>query len=140
MCKIACLRTEQAQLSRSLEKERQRASENRQEYLAAMEEAATHEGRAKQLEDEIRELRSKHKHQLQEELTHRELLEKVPFNFLIPSPWPFQTLHIYSTFFWGRHMQDDPFPPRLLVVCFLDALAHVLGIECLIGLALAMAF
>ncbi|CAA6671613.1 unnamed protein product [Spirodela intermedia] len=73
---IACLRTEQAQLSRSLEKERQRASESRQEYLAAVEEAATHEGRAKQLEDEIRELRSKHKQQLQEELVHRELLEK----------------------------------------------------------------
>ncbi|KAG1346719.1 golgin candidate 5 [Cocos nucifera] len=73
---ITCLRTEQTQLSRSLEKERQRASESRQEYLAAMEEAATQEGRAKQLEDEIKELRSKHKKELQEAMTHRELLEK----------------------------------------------------------------
>ncbi|XP_077219285.1 golgin Putative 5 [Tasmannia lanceolata] len=73
---VSCLRAEQTQLSRSLEKERQRASENRQEYLAAMEAAATHEGRAKQLEDEIRELRSKHKHELQQELTHNELLEQ----------------------------------------------------------------
>ncbi|XP_073108900.1 golgin candidate 5 isoform X2 [Elaeis guineensis] len=73
---ITCLRTEQTQLSRSLEKERQRASESRQEYLAAMEEAATQEGRAKQLEDEIKELRSKHKKELQEAVTHRELLEK----------------------------------------------------------------
>ncbi|XP_058112212.1 golgin candidate 5 [Magnolia sinica] len=73
---ITCLRTEQTQLSRSLEKERQRASENRQEYLAVLEAAATHEGRAKQLEDEIKELRSKHKHELQQELTQRELLEE----------------------------------------------------------------
>lgn len=64
-------------MSRSLEKERQRASENRQEYLAAMEAAATHEGRAQQLEDEIKELRSKHKQELQQEITHRELVEKV---------------------------------------------------------------
>ncbi|XP_008789324.2 golgin candidate 5 isoform X2 [Phoenix dactylifera] len=73
---ITCLRTEQTQLSRSLEKERQRASESRQEYLAAVEEAATQEGRAKQLEDEIKELRSKHKKELQDEVTHKELLEK----------------------------------------------------------------
>ncbi|KAJ6792382.1 putative golgin candidate 5 isoform X1 [Iris pallida] len=73
---IACLRTEQTQLSRSLEKERQRASESRQEYLAAMEEAATQEGRCKQLEDEIKNLRSKHKHELLEEITKFELLEK----------------------------------------------------------------
>uniref|UniRef100_A0A1D1XX67 Golgin candidate 5 n=1 Tax=Anthurium amnicola TaxID=1678845 RepID=A0A1D1XX67_9ARAE len=73
---IACLRTEQAQLSRSLEKERQRASESRQEYLAAMEEVATHEGRARQLQDEIRELRNKHKEQLQEGMAQREVLEK----------------------------------------------------------------
>ncbi|KAJ3670842.1 hypothetical protein LUZ60_008268 [Juncus effusus] len=73
---ITCLRTEQTQLSRSLEKERQRASESRQEYLAAKEEAATQEGRAKQLDDEIRELRSKHKKEVQELGTHRELLEK----------------------------------------------------------------
>lgn len=73
---IACLRTEQTQLSRSLEKERQRASESRQEYLAAMEEAATQEGRAKQLDDEIKELRSKHKQMLLGEITKSELLEK----------------------------------------------------------------
>ncbi|ONK69066.1 uncharacterized protein A4U43_C05F18930 [Asparagus officinalis] len=73
---IACLRTEQTQLSRSLEKERQRASESRQEYLATMEEAATQEGRAKQLEDEIKDLRSKHKRVLQEEMAKTELLEK----------------------------------------------------------------
>lgn len=73
---ISCIRAEQTQLSRSLEKERQRASESRQEYLAAMEEAATQEGRAKQLEDEIKEIRSKHKKELQDEMVHRELLEK----------------------------------------------------------------
>jgi hypothetical protein len=65
-----------------LEKERQRASESRQEYLAIKEETATQEGRAKQLEDEMRELRAKHKKELQEVATHRELLEKVfIFNF-----------------------------------------------------------
>ncbi|RZS24487.1 hypothetical protein BHM03_00057561 [Ensete ventricosum] len=74
---ISCIRAEQTQLSRSLEKERQRASESRQEYLVAMEEAATQEGRAKQLEDEIKEIRSKHKKELQDEVIHRELLEKV---------------------------------------------------------------
>ncbi|XP_064961088.1 golgin candidate 5-like [Musa acuminata AAA Group] len=73
---ISCIRAEQTQLSRSLEKERQRASESRQEYLAAMEEAATQEGRAKQLEDEIKEIRSKHRKELQDEVVHRELLEK----------------------------------------------------------------
>ncbi|XP_042417236.1 golgin candidate 5-like isoform X2 [Zingiber officinale] len=73
---IACIRTEQTQLSKSLEKERQRASESRQEYLAAMEEAATQEGRAKQFEEELKEIRSKHKRELQDEVVHRELLEK----------------------------------------------------------------
>ncbi|KAK1314880.1 Golgin candidate 5 [Acorus calamus] len=73
---ISCLRAEQTQLSRTLEKERQRASESRQEYLAAKEEAATQEGRARQLEDEIKELRSKQKQELQKEKEHRELLEK----------------------------------------------------------------
>lgn len=68
-------------MSRSLEKERQRASESRQEYLAIKEEAATQEGRAKQLEEEIRELRAKQKKELQEVATHRELLEKVVFPF-----------------------------------------------------------
>ncbi|KVH97984.1 TATA element modulatory factor 1 DNA binding, partial [Cynara cardunculus var. scolymus] len=40
---ISCLRAEQTQLTRSLEKERQKAAENRQEYLALKEEADTHE-------------------------------------------------------------------------------------------------
>ncbi|KAF8388964.1 hypothetical protein HHK36_025648 [Tetracentron sinense] len=73
---ISCLRAEQTQLSRSLEKERQRAAENRQEYLAAKEEADTLEGRANQLEEEIRELRRKHKQELQDALAHRELLQQ----------------------------------------------------------------
>ncbi|XP_062180387.1 golgin candidate 5-like [Phragmites australis] len=73
---ITILRTEQTQLSRSLEKERQRASESRQEYLAIKEEAAIQEGRAKQLEEEIKELRARHKNELQEAGEHRELLEK----------------------------------------------------------------
>ncbi|GMI91822.1 golgin candidate 5 [Hibiscus trionum] len=73
---ISCLRAEQTQLSRSLEKERQRAAENRQEYLAAKEEADTQEGRANQLEEEIRELRRKHKQELQDALVHRELLQQ----------------------------------------------------------------
>ena len=74
---ISCLRAEQTQLSRSLEKERQRAAENRQEYLAAKEEADTQEGRANQLEEEIKELRRKHKQELQDALMHRELLQQV---------------------------------------------------------------
>jgi hypothetical protein len=73
---ISCLRTEQTQLSRSLEKERQRAAENRQEYLALKEEADTHEGHVKQLEDEIKELKRKNKQELQQALTHRELLQQ----------------------------------------------------------------
>ncbi|KAF6997528.1 hypothetical protein CFC21_013741 [Triticum aestivum] len=72
---ITILRTEQTQLSRSLEKERQRASESRQEYLANKEEAALQEGRAKQLEEEIKELRARHKKELQEAAEHRALLE-----------------------------------------------------------------
>ncbi|KAK9022604.1 hypothetical protein V6N11_002853 [Hibiscus sabdariffa] len=68
--------SEQTQLSRSLEKQRQRAAENRQEYLAAKEEADTQEGRANQLEEEIRELRRKHKQELQDALVHRELLQQ----------------------------------------------------------------
>lgn len=64
-------------MSRSLEKERQRASESRQEYLAIKEEAATQEGRAKQLEHEIKELRTQHKKELQEATGSKELLEKV---------------------------------------------------------------
>ncbi|CAM0953938.1 unnamed protein product [Alopecurus aequalis] len=72
---ITILRTEQTQLSRSLEKERQRASESRQEYLAIKEEAAIQEGRAKQLEEEIKELRARHRKELQEAAEHRGLLE-----------------------------------------------------------------
>ena len=68
---------EQTQLTRSLEKERQRAAENRQEYLALKEEADTHEGHVNQLEEEIKELRRKHKKELQEALTHQELLRQV---------------------------------------------------------------
>ncbi|EOY26818.1 Golgin candidate 5 isoform 3 [Theobroma cacao] len=73
---ISCLRAEQTQLSKSIEKERQRAAENRQEYLAAKEEADTQEGRANQLEEEIRELRRKHKQELHDALVHRELLQQ----------------------------------------------------------------
>ncbi|KAJ0007708.1 hypothetical protein Pint_29735 [Pistacia integerrima] len=73
---ISCLRAEQTQLSKSLEKERQRAAENRQEYLAAKEEADTQAGRASQLEEEIKELRRKHKQELQDALMHRELLQQ----------------------------------------------------------------
>ncbi|CAI8583936.1 unnamed protein product [Vicia faba] len=73
---ISCLRAEQTQLSRTLEKERQRAAESRQEYLAAKEEADTQEGRARQLEEEIRDLRQKHKHELHEALMHRERLQQ----------------------------------------------------------------
>ncbi|XWS20265.1 hypothetical protein CRYUN_Cryun31cG0085800 [Craigia yunnanensis] len=73
---ISCLRAEQTHLSRSLEKERQRAAENRQEYLAAKEEADTQEGRANQLEEEIRDLRRKRKQELQGALVHQELLQQ----------------------------------------------------------------
>ncbi|KAJ6704328.1 GOLGIN CANDIDATE 5 [Salix viminalis] len=73
---ISCLRAEQTQLSRSLEKERQRAAENRQEYLAAKEEADTQEGRANQLEGQIKELRQKHKEELHDALVHQELLQQ----------------------------------------------------------------
>ncbi|KAK8939973.1 Golgin candidate 5 [Platanthera guangdongensis] len=73
---ITFLRTELGQLSRTLEKERQRSAENRQEYLIAKEEAATQEGRAHQFEDEIKELKSKHKKEVEEEIAHRQLLEK----------------------------------------------------------------
>lgn len=73
---VSCHRAEQAQLARSLEKERQRAAENRQEYLAALETAASQGGRAKQLEEEIREIRNQHKREMVEEMARRELLEK----------------------------------------------------------------
>ncbi|XP_061359330.1 golgin candidate 5 [Gastrolobium bilobum] len=73
---ISCLRAEQTQLSRTLEKERQRAAESRQEYLAAKEEADTQEGRVRQLEEEIRDIRQKYKQELHEALMHRELLQQ----------------------------------------------------------------
>lgn len=73
---ISCLRAEQTQLTRSLDKERQRAAENRQEYLALKEEAETNEGRVNQFEEEIKELRRKHKQEIQEALTHQELLRQ----------------------------------------------------------------
>ncbi|WVZ00637.1 hypothetical protein V8G54_026706 [Vigna mungo] len=73
---ISCLRAEQTQLSRTLEKERQRAAESRQEYLAAKEEADTQEGRVRQLEEEIRDIRQKYKQELQEALIHREHLQQ----------------------------------------------------------------
>ncbi|KAK9123320.1 hypothetical protein Sjap_012922 [Stephania japonica] len=73
---VSCLRAEQTQLSRSLEKERQRASENKQEYLAAQEAVATLEVRAKQFDEEMRELKRKHKQELQELMTQKELLHQ----------------------------------------------------------------
>ncbi|KAK9169681.1 hypothetical protein Syun_001821 [Stephania yunnanensis] len=73
---VSCLRAEQIQLSRSLEKERQRASENKQEYLAAQEAVATLEVRAKQFDEEMRELKRKHKQELQELMTQKELLQQ----------------------------------------------------------------
>ncbi|KAL0415217.1 UNVERIFIED_CONTAM: Golgin candidate 5 [Sesamum latifolium] len=73
---ISCLRAEQTQLTKSLEKERQRAAENRQEYLALKEEADTQEGRVNQLEEEIRELKRKHKEELHEARIHQELLQQ----------------------------------------------------------------
>ncbi|XP_023738966.3 golgin candidate 5 [Lactuca sativa] len=73
---ISCLRSEQTQLTRSLEKERQRASESRQEYLVLKEEADTHNCHASQLEEEMRLLKKKHKRELQEALTQRELLQQ----------------------------------------------------------------
>ncbi|KAH6781393.1 golgin putative 5 [Perilla frutescens var. frutescens] len=73
---ISCLRAEQTQLSRSLEKERHRAAEHRQEYLALKEEADTNESRANQLEEELKDLRRKHKEELHEALMHQELLQQ----------------------------------------------------------------
>jgi hypothetical protein len=73
---LSCLRAEQSQLSRSLEKERQRASESRQEYLAATEAAATQEGRARQLEEEIAAMKRQYRHDIKEEKARREALEQ----------------------------------------------------------------
>ncbi|KAF6134165.1 hypothetical protein GIB67_013562 [Kingdonia uniflora] len=77
---VSCLRAELTQLSRSLEKERQRASENRQEYLAAQEAVASHEIRVNQLEVEIRELKKRHKQELQDIMAQKELLQQCPVN------------------------------------------------------------
>ncbi|EPS69979.1 hypothetical protein M569_04783, partial [Genlisea aurea] len=73
---ISCLRAEQTQLTRSLEKERQRAAENRHEYLALKEVAETHESNANQLENEISELRKKHRDELREMRTNQEQLQQ----------------------------------------------------------------
>ncbi|KAG6388398.1 hypothetical protein SASPL_149823 [Salvia splendens] len=73
---ISCLRAEQTQLTRSLEKERHKAAEHRQEYLALKEEADTNESRANQLEEELKELRRKHKEELHDALMHQELLQQ----------------------------------------------------------------
>ncbi|KAJ0436601.1 hypothetical protein HanHA300_Chr16g0592571 [Helianthus annuus] len=76
---ISCLKTEQTQLSKSLEKERQRASESRQDYLALKEEADTHKGHVHQLEEEMKKLKRKHKLEMQETLTQHNLLQQVSF-------------------------------------------------------------
>ncbi|KAM3232800.1 hypothetical protein P3L10_018159 [Capsicum annuum] len=76
----SCLRAEQTRLTKSLDRERHRAAENRQEYLALKEEAETNEGRVNQLEEEIKELRRKHKQELQEAITHQELLRQKSWN------------------------------------------------------------
>ena len=102
---ISCLRAEQTQLSRSLEKERQRAAENRQEYLAAKEEADTHEGRVSQLEEEVRELRRKHNQELQEALTHQELLQQVAFVILFSFFFSLQIVYQYEWCFINRPEQ-----------------------------------
>ncbi|XP_026437464.1 golgin candidate 5-like [Papaver somniferum] len=73
---ISCLRAEQTQLSRSLEKERQRASENRQEYLAAQESVATYEVRVNQLEEKIKEHKKKHRQELMDLMSDKELLQQ----------------------------------------------------------------
>ncbi|KAG6418287.1 hypothetical protein SASPL_120489 [Salvia splendens] len=73
---ISCLRAEQTQLTRSLEKERHKAAEHRQEYLALKEEADTNESHVNQLEEELKELRGKHKEELHDALMHQELLQQ----------------------------------------------------------------
>eukprot|EP00897_Mesotaenium_endlicherianum_P010597 jgi/Mesen1/9566/ME000644S08864 len=73
---LGCLRSEQAQLQRSLDKERQRAAESRQDYLAAQEAAATHEGRAAQLEEDLKDLRARHRKELSDERHKRDALSQ----------------------------------------------------------------
>ncbi|GAQ81518.1 hypothetical protein KFL_000820260 [Klebsormidium nitens] len=73
---VSMLRAEQSALQRSLEKERARAGETRQELLALKEAAATHEGRASQLEDEMKDLRTAHRKEAQEAARKRDALEQ----------------------------------------------------------------
>ncbi|PWA98336.1 TATA element modulatory factor 1 DNA binding protein [Artemisia annua] len=73
---ISSLRSEQTQLTKSLEKERQRLSESRQEFLALKEEADTHKGHSSQLKEEMMQLKRKQKRELQEALTQREFLQQ----------------------------------------------------------------
>ncbi|XP_039009477.1 golgin candidate 5-like [Hibiscus syriacus] len=94
---ISCLRAEQTQISKSLEKERQRAAENRQEYLAAKEEADTQEGRANLLEEQIRELKRKHKQELQDALVHRDRLQQEVEREKAARLDLEKTLHVHST-------------------------------------------
>lgn len=116
MFQISCLRAEQTQLSKSLEKERQRAAENRQEYLVAKEEADTQEGRANQLEEEIRELRRKHKQELQDALLHGELLQQVVL-LVIQKSWIYESslccIYVYIS---------KGYPSRSLHLFFLEIL------------------
>ncbi|KAL5701230.1 Golgin candidate 5 [Ranunculus cassubicifolius] len=97
---VSCLRAEQTQLTRSLEKERQRASENRQEYLAAQESVASYEVRVNQLEGEIKELRKKNKQELQELMAHNDLLQQVFFFSLYYFIYIFSTCYNFKTYFF----------------------------------------
>ncbi|KAI3926301.1 hypothetical protein MKW98_028437, partial [Papaver atlanticum] len=73
---ISCLGAEQTLLSRSLEKVSQRASENRQEYLESQESVATYEGHVNQLEEEIKEHKKKHRQELMDLMSDKELLQQ----------------------------------------------------------------
>ncbi|CAA0809939.1 Golgin candidate 5, partial [Striga hermonthica] len=73
---ISCRRAEHTQLTKSLEKKIQRAAEHRQEYLALKEEADTHGGRVGKLENDIRELKRKHKDALHKAIMHQTLLQQ----------------------------------------------------------------
>ncbi|CAI5507392.1 unnamed protein product [Closterium sp. Naga37s-1] len=73
---LSCLRAEHSQLSRSLDKERQRAAENRTEYLSAQEAKVAAEGRVKVVEEEMREVKGRWRKEVQEERQRRELVEQ----------------------------------------------------------------
>ncbi|CAI5462427.1 unnamed protein product, partial [Closterium sp. Yama58-4] len=73
---LSCLRAEHSQLSRSLDKERQRAAENRTEYLSAQEAKVAAEGRVKVVEEEMREVKARWRKEVQEERQRRELVEQ----------------------------------------------------------------